>query len=158
MAQVYTKGFECKNFMYIIILSTGITTYMCGLSTKTKIFEKKMIRWHPLNGNMQISACASVTIQCGAGKVARFSTPHNLAFSWSIFDFFTWIMKSLKNASDWHQAHQNWSICLGAMTLWRQETIIRIGKSYFFLSCFVDVAVLTSCLWSVLAPKRIDRF
>ena len=41
MAQIYTKGFECKNFMYIIILSTGITTYMCGLSTKTKIFEKK---------------------------------------------------------------------------------------------------------------------
>ena len=31
-------------------------------------------------------------------------------------------------------------------------------KIIFFLSSFVDVAVLTCCLWSVLAPKRIDRF
>ena len=38
----------------------------------------------------------------------------------------------MENASDWHQAHQNRSIRLGAMTLRRQEVKIGMGKSDFF--------------------------
>ena len=38
----------------------------------------------------------------------------------------------MENASDWHQAPQNRSIRLGAMTLWRQVVKIWIGKSDFF--------------------------
>ena len=41
MAQIYTKGFKCKDFKYIIIFSAGFTINMCGLSTKTKILRKK---------------------------------------------------------------------------------------------------------------------
>ena len=34
----------------------------------------------------------------------------------------------MKNASNLHQPHENWSICLGAMTLRRQVVKIRMGN------------------------------
>ena len=59
----------------------------------------------------------------------------------------------MENASDWHQAHQNRSIRLGAMTLWRQVVKIGMGKSHFLRR-----RTKNAVLFNPITSLFLDRF